>query len=62
MRKSLRMAGIAGAATLAILCASGGAELLGVAHADNTTQRVASHVERHCQPAGPKQGAFCGAD
>ncbi len=52
MRKSLRMAGVAGAAALATLCGSIGADLLAVAHADC--------IVRHCVPTGARiGGVFC---
>ena len=52
MRKSLRLAGVAGAAALATLCGSMGADLLAVAHADCIVQ--------YCQPTGARiGGVFC---
>jgi hypothetical protein len=53
MRKSLRMAGVAGAAALATLCGTIGADLLAVAHADC--------IVRLCQPTGARGvgGVFC---
>jgi hypothetical protein len=70
MRKKLRMAGIAGAGALAILCAGAGAELLGVASvADAQSQIVQQerqatahtvwYEQPHCQPLGSKWGVTC---
>jgi len=53
MRKSLRKAGVAGAAALATLCGSIDADLLAVAHADC--------IVHLCQPTGARGvgGVFC---
>ena len=55
LKRSLRMAGIAGAGALAIGCAMAGANLLGVAHADPTSTDIEA-CELMDDPTGPALG------